>query len=124
MLRGGFVYKLINIISVLIRQFLLPNPYISWFDNELSADLFNIIVGGFILHKLSFWLTGIGYTKGIDEPAGGSLGYLVSYIILTVIITLIGNFIVNIKAAIVVFLVIYVLLCIVVNKIFNRYNNF
>lgn len=118
------MYKLVNIISALIRQFLLPNPYISWFENEVYADLFNVIVGGFILHKLSFWLTGIGYTKGIDEPASGSLGYLVSYIILIVVITLIGKFIVNVKVAIVVFLVIYILLCIVVNKIFNRHNNF
>jgi len=118
------MYKIIHVISALIRQFLLPNPYINWFDNEIHADLFNILIGGWILHKLSFWLTGIGYTKGIDEPASGSLGYLVSYIILTVVITLIGKFIVNIKVAIVVFIVIYILLCIVVSKIFNRHNYF
>lgn len=90
-----YIYKIISIISALVRQFL----YISWFKNESYADLFNIIVGGFILYKLSFWLTGIGYTKGIDEPAGGSLCYLMSYVILTVVITLIGKFIVNIKVA-------------------------
>lgn len=102
------MYKLVNIISALVRQFLLPNPYISWFDNELYADLFNVVIGGVILHKLSFWLTGIGYTKGIDEPAGGSFCYLISYIILTTVITLIGKFIGNIKLAIVIFLVIYI----------------
>lgn len=102
----------------------MPNPYISWFENELYADLFNIVVGGFILHKLSFWLTGMGYTKGLDEATCGSLRYLVSYIILTVIITFIGNIFINIKVAIVSFLAIYILLCIVVYKIFNRHNPF
>ena len=118
------MYNLVSTISALVRQFLLPNPYISWFENEIYANLFNIVIGGFILHKLSFWLTGKGYKKGIDEPEGGSFGYLISYIILTIIITLVGKFIVNIKLAIGIFLVIYIILCILVNKIFSRYNNF
>lgn len=118
------MYKLVSIISALVRQFLLPNPYMSWFENEIYADLFNIVIGGFVLHKLSFWLTGLGYTKGIDEPVGGSFGYLISYIILTTIIILVGKFIVDIKLAIGIFLVIYIILFIIVNKIFNRYNNF
>ena len=118
------MYKLVSIISALARQFLLPNPYISWFENEIYADLFNIVIGGFILHKLSFWLTGIGYKKGIDDPAGGSFGYLISYVILTTIITLVGKFIVNIKLAIGIFLLVYIVLCIMVYKIFNIHNNF
>ena len=39
------MYKFINIISALIRQFLLPNPYINLFSQEVYADLFNIIIG-------------------------------------------------------------------------------
>ena len=69
------MYKVVYIISALIRQFLLPNPYLNLFKEEVYADLFNIIIGGVILHKLSYWLTGIGYTKGVNEPVEGSIGY-------------------------------------------------
>lgn len=114
------MYKFISIISALIRQFLLPNPYINLFSQEVYADLFNIIIGGIILHKLSFWLTGMAYTRGINEPAEGSIGYLFSYIILTLLITLISNIWIMVCA----FLIIYILFCIVVSKTFNRHKYF
>lgn len=118
------MYKFISIISALIRQFLLPNPYINLFSQEVYADLFNIIIGGIILHKLSFWLTGMAYARGISEPAEGSIGYLFSYIILTLLITFLGKIISNIWIMVCVFLIIYILLCIVVSKTFNRHNYF
>ena len=118
------MYKLVSIISVLIRQFLLPNPYINLFKQEVYADLFNIIIGGIILHKLSFLLTGMAYTRGVNEPEEGSIGYLFSYIILTLLITFLGKIIGNIWIMIGVFLTIYILLCIVVSKTFNRHDYF
>ena len=118
------MYKIINILSALIRQFLLPNPYIHFFSEVLYADLFNILIGGTILHTLSFILTGVGYTKGVDSPASGSLGYLISYIYLTILITVLGFFINNIKIFIIVFMVIYILSMIVVSKIFRSQYDF
>ncbi len=118
------MYKFINIISALIRQFLLPNPYINLFSQEVYADLFNIIIGGIILHKLSFWLTGMAYTRGVNEPTEGSIGYLFSYVILTLLITFLGKIINNILLMVVVFLAIYVLLCVVASKVFNKHNYF
>lgn len=117
------MYKLIHFISAIVRYF-LPNPYVHWFSNESLAEAFNIIIGGAILGLLSYLLTGCGYTKGVDDPAEGSAGYLISYIVLTTIITLIGKFIINIKLAIIVFVIIYILLCIFVNKIFKGSYNF
>lgn len=118
------MYKFISIISVLIRQFLLPNPYINLFSQEVYADLFNIIIGGIILHKLSFWLTGMAYTRGINAPAEGSIGYLFSYIILTLLITFLSKIISNIWIMVCAFLIIYILFCIVVSKTFNRHKYF
>ena len=54
------MYKFISILSAFIRQFLLPNPYVNIIGNEIYADLFNIIIGGTILHCLSYILTGFG----------------------------------------------------------------
>lgn len=118
------MYKFISIISALIRQFLFPNPYIYLFSQEVYADLFNIIIGGIILHKLSFWLTGMAYTRGINEPTEGSIGYLFSYIILTLLITFLSKIISNIWIMVSAFLIIYILFCIVVSKTFNRHKYF
>ena len=114
------MYKMINLISALIRQFVLPNTYVNFIDNEIYAELFNIFIGGTILHFLSFILTGFCYTRGINHPAGGSLGYLLSYIYMTFVVTLIGYFISNIWFAIIILVVIYILSVIVVNRLFNQ----
>lgn len=118
------MYKITHVISALIRQFLLPNPYINIIGDVVWADLFNIVIGGTILHYLSFILTGAGYKKEIDNPASGSLGYLISYIYLTVIITIIGKLISNIKVFLTTFIIIYFISLIIVNRIFNKNYNF
>lgn len=118
------MFKIIHLISAIVRQFLLPNPYASWFEIEIYADLFNIVIGGFILNILAYSLTGVAYTKGIDSPASGSFGYLISYCYLTLIITLVGNFIVNIKMAVIIFIIIYVISLLIVSKLFNRRYSF
>ena len=46
------MYKFIHLISALIKQFLLPNHYINIISNEIYVDLFNIIIGGTIIHIL------------------------------------------------------------------------
>ncbi len=114
------MYKIVNIISIIIRQFVLPNPYIDLFEQKVYADCFNIVIGGLILHKLSFWLTGIIYTRGVDEPAEGSIGYLISYTVLTFLITMLGLLFDNIWIVVGVFIVTYLILCISVKIIFNR----
>lgn len=117
------MYKIVHLISALIRQFLLPNPYIHFFSNEVYAELFNMFIGGIILWKLSYWLTGAGYKKGIDDSASGSFGYLISYIYLTLLITVFGGLISNIKMFIITFVIIYIVSLVIVSKIFNiNYN--
>lgn len=114
------MYRLIHLISAFVRQFLLPNPYINIIDNEAYADLFNIIIGGTIIHIFAFILTGCGYQRGVDDPASGSIGYLISYCYLTGLITLLGYLISNVTFFIISFIVLYVISCIVVNKVFDK----
>lgn len=118
------MYKFINMISVLIRQFVLPNPYINIIGNDTYADLFNIIIGGAILHFCAYKLTGCGYTRGIDNPVSGSFGYLISYCYVTVLITTLGFFISNMTVFIIVFIILYIVSCILVGHIFNRNSSF
>lgn len=114
------MYKFIHLLSALIRQFLLPNPYINIISDKAYADLFNIIIGGTIIHVFAFILTGCGYQRGIDDPASGSFGYLISYCYITAIITILGSLISNFIIFIIVFLVIYLLSCILVGIVFKN----
>ena len=90
------MYKFIHLISSLIRQFVLQNSYINIIGSEGYADLFNIFIGGTILHFCAYILTGCGYTKGVNDQASGSLGYLISYCYITTLITILGYLISNI----------------------------
>ena len=114
------MYKLIRLISALIRQFVLPNHYINIIGSEVYADLFNIFIGGAILHLCAYILTGGGYTKEINDPASGSFGYLISYWYVTALITTLGYFISNITVFLIIFIVLYIASCILVGYIFNR----
>ena len=114
------MYKFIHLISALIRQFLIPNPYINIIGNKGYADLFNIIIGGTIIHIFAFILTGCGYQSWIADPASGSFGYLISYCYITAIITLLGLLISNFTIFIIVYLVVYIASCILVGIVFNH----
>lgn len=102
------MYGMVSLISLIIRQFFLPNPYINCFSNKNVADLFNLIIGGAILHFLSFIITSIYYSKG-DAPTIGS-------------ITLIGNLIDNIYLLIFSLTTIYLIIISIVIKISKKTN--
>lgn len=113
------MYNLVYFISAFIRQFLLPNPYINFFNNDAIAALFNITVGGVILHKLSFNLTGMHYDKG-DCPTFGSFSYLIWYCINTAIFIGVSSFIINPYFLTLTLIIIYITLFVVLYKIANR----
>ena len=114
------MYKIIHLISVIVRQFVLPNPYKNIISNEIYADLFNIIIGGTIIHFCAFILTGCGYIRGINDPASGSFGYLVSYCYITALITVLGHFIPNTTIFIISFIILYIITCVLIKIIFNK----
>lgn len=84
------MYKIISIISFFIRQFYLPNPYANFFEIEVYADIFNIMVGGTILHIYSYFLTSSIYDKDKHSSWVGSFWYCVNYILNTCLINTIS----------------------------------
>lgn len=74
------MYKIFNTLSAFIRQFWLPNPYEIYFESSAYADVFNIIVGGAILHLFSFFLTSSVYEKGRHQSWIGSALYCINYV--------------------------------------------
>lgn len=81
------LYGLITIISVLVRQFILSNPFESFGD---MAILYNWIAEP-ILHIVAYTLVGLVYCKG-TFPAWGSFLYLVTYSALVGILWVLGIF--------------------------------
>lgn len=119
------LYYLIKVISYLVRQFLIPNPFANLIKNPGTAEIVNWIFGG-ILVPLAYFLTGIWYDG--DVKFIGSLGFLFNYAILTglflMIIKFIIKFIINLYLVAFLFILGYVILCIVESKLFGEKNPF
>ena len=81
------LYALMTIISTLVRQFALPNPFECFGD---TAWLYNLIAEP-IIHVVALALVGLIYRKG-EFPALGSFLYLVAYAAITGILALMGVF--------------------------------
>lgn len=86
------MYIIIAIISVVVRMFVLPNPFdplgdvvnITLFNVTLSLTptILNWIAEPF-LHCLAFSVTGIYYSRGSQDAGVGSFLYLLFYVIHT-----------------------------------------
>jgi hypothetical protein len=113
------MYTIINILSALVRQFVLPNPYKNIFDDIFIAMLFNILAGGTILHLISFSMVGIFYKRG-ECPAVGSAMYLLCYIVNTIIVTIAGILTNNLHTLVIVLLFLYLIIYIVLIVIKNK----
>ena len=62
-----------------------------YFETSAYADVFNILVGGVILHVFSFFLTSSVYEKGKHPSWIGSALYCISYIFNTFLIQYLCN---------------------------------
>ena len=76
------MYKLIYLAGLLVRQFLLPNPFEAMWPDR--AFVLNWIFG-IVLCPVSYCLTGLVYSRG-DGAAAGSLMFNVIYIALTFVL--------------------------------------
>ena len=118
------MYNVIHIISALIREFLLPNPFETIIEDKISSDIFNILVGGIILHFLAFFITGCWYTRGVNKPTGGSLGYLISYTTITLLFIILSNTIKDLKICLSVCFGIYIIACIILSRFKTKFVTF
>lgn len=82
------MYKIFFLISTIIREFYLPNPFKKYFQNDLwylnansIAEIFNLVIGGTILYYSSFFLASSIYKKGEMPYIIGSICYLISFIL-------------------------------------------
>lgn len=84
---GKMLYGVMVVISIIVRQFYLPNPFECFGD---LSWLYNLIAEP-IIHAVALALVGWVYHRG-DFPALGSFLYLVAYVAITGVLTLMGVF--------------------------------
>ena len=115
------LYYLIKVISYLVRQFLITNPFTNLIKNPGTAEIVNWIFEGALI-PLAYFLTGIWYDGNVKFI--GSLGFLFNYAILTGLFLMITKFITNLYLVAFLFILGYVILCIVESKLFGEKNLF
>ena len=81
------MYKIMMVISTLVRQFWLPNPFECFGDKALLINL----ISEPIIHSIAFSLVGLIYRKG-SAPALGSILYLLAYSLITGVLLLMSIF--------------------------------
>ena len=83
----GKIYLLMTVISTLVRQFVLPNPFECFGD---QAILINWIAEP-IIHAVAYGIVGLFYIRG-SAPVLGSIAYLFVYAAIVGILWLCGLF--------------------------------
>ena len=63
----GKLYALMTLVSTLVRQFMLPNPFECFGDRAMVINL----IAEPIIHVIAYGMVGLVYHKG-DFPALGS----------------------------------------------------
>ena len=81
------LYGIITLISVIVRQFVLPNPFECFGDN---AILINWIAEP-IIQVIAYGIVGLFYIRG-SAPALGSLLYLLAYALIIGLLWILGIF--------------------------------
>ena len=83
----GKLYLIFTVISTLVRQFVLPNPFECFGE---SAFMINLIAEP-IIHAVAYGIVGLFYISG-SAPLFGSIAYLVTYALIVGILWVLSLF--------------------------------
>lgn len=72
------MYKIVSALNGFIREEMITNPFEFISDNQLVVMLFTYLIGGIILHIISFNMCGVFYKRG-QAPVLGSIGYMMAF---------------------------------------------
>lgn len=88
------MYSIFSVLSFLIRQFVLPNPFESFAGQEITLWGAKIIIepitanwiSGIILFPISYFVAGLFYKREMKMPTLGSFLYFAFYCFHTLIV--------------------------------------
>lgn len=78
---------MVKIFSILVRNFLLPNPFECCGNSAFVINHF----AGWVIGGIAYWLVGLDYRRG-SNPSKGSFRFLLIYAILTLMLWGMGRF--------------------------------
>ena len=81
------LYPLVTVISVVVRQFFLPNPFGCFGDKALFLNY----IAEPIIIALAYLLVGLVYKKA-SNPAIGSFLFLITYAVIVGVLRVFGIF--------------------------------
>jgi len=108
------IYNSIRILSILVRQFILPNP----FEALVNGELYNLYAT-IILIPITYGMVGFLYERG-SAPVWGSVLFLLIYLANTAVLLFCGWFNFHVIAC-VIFGIVYVSLFVTVVKFRNDF---
>lgn len=112
------IYALLTLVSFIIRQYFLPNPFESLGGKGIIINY----IATAVITAVSYFLVGLVY-KSFSNPVVGSILFLIIYSVIVVLLYVMGifNFAVWwIIVVIILFIVIIVLLKLLINRL-SRY---
>ena len=80
------MYKIISLLSLLIRQFCLPNPFKCFGDSALLINW----IAGIVMASITYLIVGLVYDKGSEPAVGRSIFSFAWWWILILVATFIG----------------------------------
>lgn len=101
MSREFTMYTILSATSLLIRQYMLPNPFdklpvlpsIDYLGISLQIPpFFMMLFAEPFIYIITFAVVGIYYRKGIDHPAKGSFLYLLFYCVHILALSIMAQF--------------------------------
>ncbi len=115
------MYGIVSLLSLLIRNFLLPNPFESFAGQEISAFGTKFIIEPItanwiteaILFSITFSVVGLYYKREMKMPTLGSILFLVFYCIHTGLVYLLCRLSFSFIPCFLVILCYLILLCLV-----------
>ncbi len=81
------LYAIVSIVSIIVRQFVLPNPFECFGEKAAAIN----IIAEIIIQPIVYLLVGLVYRAG-SNPALGSLMFLITYISIVGILWVLGIF--------------------------------
>ena len=111
------MYSIIKLLSYLLRQFWIPNPFTNLVNDPNIAWFVNLAFESFHIY-FAYLITRVWYDK--KNRIAGSLGFFINYVLLTYIFSVITYFFTNYYIITVLFVLAFFVLCITEKKIFKE----
>ena len=116
------MYQIVSTLNGFIKEEILLNPFDFISDNQLilMLMLFTYLIGGMILHIISFSMCGVFYNRG-QAPVLGSIGYMMAFNLNVWLLINLSKLFNSILTISIIYFIVVIFIFILLNKIKKLY---